>query len=110
MGRVSLVVVFLLSASVGFGQTGQATITGTITDSSGAVVASAPVEVHNLDNGSVFRGASSETGNFTVPQLPVGDYSLTVGVAGFKNYSHTKFHLAADQIMREDVVLQVGSA
>jgi hypothetical protein len=110
MGRVSLVVVVVLSASVGVGQTGLATITGNITDSSGAAVASAPVEIHNLDNGSVFRGASSETGNFTVSQLPVGDYELTVGVAGFKNYSHTKFHLAADQIMREDVVLQVGQA
>ena len=52
--------------------------------------------------------ASSETGNYTVSQLPIGDYDLTVKVSGFKTYSHTKFHLAAEQTMREDIALQVG--
>ena len=108
MRRISLVAVLLLSASIGFGQTGLATITGTITDPTGAAVANAPIEVHNLDNGTIFRGASSDTGNFTVAQLPVGDYDLTVSVSGFKKYSHTKFHLAAEQTMREDIALQVG--
>src|SRR3984885_7124746 len=110
MRRISLVAVLLLSASVGFGQTGLATVTGTITDPSGAAVAGAPIEVHNLETGAVFKAASSESGNFTVTQLPVGDYDLTVGVAGFKKYAHTKFHLAAEQTMREDVALQVGQS
>jgi Carboxypeptidase regulatory-like domain/TonB dependent receptor len=108
--RISLIAVLFLSASAAFGQTALATITGAITDTSGAAVANAPVVVHNLENGSVFRAASSETGNFTVSQLPVGDYDLTVGVPGFKSYSHTRFHLAADQTMREDIALQVGQA
>ena len=108
MRRISLVAALLLSASIGFGQTALATITGTITDPTGAAVANAPIEVHNLDNGSIFRGASSDTGNFAVAQLPVGDYDLTVSVSGFKKYSHTKFHLAAEQIMREDIALQIG--
>jgi hypothetical protein len=106
----SLIATLLLSASFAFCQTGLATITGAITDPTGAAVAGAPIEVHNLDNGSVFRAASSESGNFTVSQLPVGDYDLTVTVTGFKKYSHTKFHLAADQTMREDIALQVGEA
>ena len=41
-------------------------------------------------------------------QLPIGDYDLTVAVKGFKTYTHSKFHLAAGQIMREDVPLAVG--
>src|SRR5580658_945117 len=110
MRRISLVAVLLLSASAGFGQTGLATITGTITDASGASVANAPVVVHNLENGSVFRAASSETGNFTVPQLPVGDYELTVAVQGFKTYKHTALHLSAEQALREDVKLEVGQS
>ena len=110
MRRISLVAVLLLSASVGFGQTALATVTGTITDTTGAVVSGAPVSLKNLDNGQVYTAASSETGNFTVSQLPIGDYDLTVQVPGFKTYSHTKFHLAAAQIMREDVSLQVGAA
>src|SRR6266853_129620 len=104
MRRISLVATLLLSASVGFGQTALATVTGTITDTTGGVLANAPVSVKNLENGQVYTAASSDTGNFTVSQLPVGDYDLTVIVAGFKAYSHTKFHLAAGQAMREDVL------
>ena len=98
----------LLTASLSFGQTGLATVTGTITDATGAVLASAPVTLKQLETGQVYRGASSETGNFTVAQLAIGDYDLTVSVPGFKTYAHTKFHLAANQIMREDVILEVG--
>jgi hypothetical protein len=108
MRRISLVSVLLLFASVGFGQTALATITGTVSDPTGAVVANAPVSVKNLDNGQIYAAVSTDTGNFTVSQLPIGDYDLTVTVPGFKTYSHTKFHLAAAQTMREDVTLQVG--
>ncbi len=108
MRRISLVAALLLSAAVGYGQTALATITGTIADATGAVVANAPISVKNLENGQVYAAASSETGNYTISQLAIGDYDLTVTVPGFKTYSHTKFHLAANQTMREDVALQVG--
>ena len=109
MRRISLAALLcIFTASVGFGQTALATITGTISDATGAVVANAPVSLKNLDNGQVYAAASSETGNFTVSQLPIGDYDLTVKVSGFKTYTHTKFHLAAEQTMREDIALQVG--
>ncbi|MEI9814865.1 MAG: TonB-dependent receptor [Acidobacteriota bacterium] len=85
-----------------------ATVTGTISDATGAVVANAPITLRNIENGQTFSAASSETGNFTVSQLPIGDYDLTVAVPGFKTYTHTKFHLAAAQTMREDVLLEVG--
>src|SRR5579863_5671513 len=110
MTRISLAAVLLFSASIGFGQTGLATITGTINDPTGASLAGAPIEVHNLETGAVFKAASSESGNFTVAQLPVGDYDLAVSVSGFKKYSHTKFHLAAEQTMREDIALTVGQS
>lgn len=103
-----LLALLTFSAALSWGQTALATITGTVTDPSGAVVANAPVTVRNLENGQVFSASSTETGNFTVSQLPIGDYDLTVAVAGFKSYSHTKFHLAAAQTMREDVTLEVG--
>ncbi len=108
--RVSLLAALLLSASAAFSQTSLATITGTIADPSGAAIANASVEVRNLENGAVFRVASTDTGNYTVSQLPVGDYAIDVTVPGFKKYTHTNFHLAAGQTMREDVALQVGEA
>ena len=89
-------------------QTALAAITGTVNDPSGAIVANAPISIRNVDNGTTSSTVSSATGNFTVQQLAIGDYDLTVAVPGFKTYTHTKFHLDAGQIMREDVTLSVG--
>ena len=110
MKRIALLGVFLLSASAAFGQTGLATITGTISDQTGAPIASAPVVVRSSDTGTTFQGASSSTGNYTVTQLPVGDYELSVTVSGFKKYTHTNLHLAAGQTIGEDIALQVGQS
>src|SRR5207253_161269 len=100
--------IFLYVSSV-FGQAGLATVTGTLTDTSGAAVANAPIELKNTETGATFSAASSSTGNFTVSQLPVGDYDLQIKVPGFKTYDHKGFHLAAQQTMREDVALEVGA-
>lgn len=104
-----LALLALLSPAYLLGQAGLATITGTITDPSGAVVSGAPLQVRNTATGQTFSAASTETGNFTVPQLPVGQYDLTVSVTGFKTYNRSGFSLAAQQTMREDIVLEVGS-
>ena len=100
----------VLFGSLAYGQAGLATVTGTVTDTSGAVVANAPIEVKNKENGAVFNTTSSSTGNFTVSQLPVGDYDLELTVPGFKKYDHKGFHLAAQQTMREDIALEVGQS
>jgi hypothetical protein len=71
MKRISQIAVFLLSASAAFGQTVLATVTGTITDQTGAAIANAPVSLKNVDTGQVYAGASSDSGNYTVPQLPL---------------------------------------
>ena len=110
LGRISVLALLVLSASAAFGQTALATVTGTVRDSTGAVVANAPVSLKNLETGQVRTGASSSTGNYTVAQLPIGDYDLTITVPGFKTYTHSKFHLAASQTMREDVLLEIGQA
>ena len=103
-----------LCAAIGagslFAQGAMATITGRMSDPTGAVVANAPVTVKNRENGQVSSAASSATGNYTVSQLPIGDYDLTVEVPGFKTYTRTGFHLAAGQTMRENVPLEVGQA
>lgn len=104
----SLFACLLVTAPAGLGQTALATVTGTITDATGAVIANAPVELRNLQNGQIYTASSSSTGNYTVSQLPVGDYDLTIAVSGFKTYAHRNFRLAAGQIMREDVTMEVG--
>ena len=79
--RLLFATVLLAAAALGQGATG--TITGTVTDPSGAIVADAKVEVSNAANGQIFAAVSTSTGNYTVPQLPVGAYDLKVTVSGF---------------------------
>src|SRR5208282_1961855 len=79
----------MLFVSAAFAQTDRGIITGTISDPAGAVVPNAPIEAKNLGTGVVYPAASSGTGNYTIPQLPVGTYEVSVTVPGFKRYVRT---------------------
>jgi hypothetical protein len=104
-------IVCLVSAGLpAFGQGVNGTITGTVTDASGAVVSGAAVEATNVETGALYNAASTNTGNYAIPNLPVGSYTVTVKVAGFKTYTHTNLAITAGQILKEDISLQVGSA
>src|ERR1700686_1526020 len=107
--RIGVVLLWLVLASLSaFGQAGNGTITGTVSDPAGAVVAGASVEAKNSETGVVYPAATSNAGNFTISQLPVGTYEVTVKVSGFKTYNHTNLALGAAAVLREDVALQVG--
>src|ERR1051326_3821428 len=108
--RFAYVLFFLFLASLtAFGQAGTATITGTVSDPAGAVVAGAGVEAENSETGVVYPAATTGTGNYTISQLPVGTYEISVKVQGFKTYTHTNLTLSAAAVLREDVTLQVGT-
>ena len=88
--RASLAAVCLvLSSWAAFAQTDRGTITGTITDPAGAVIPNAPIQAINVNTGAVYSAAASGTGNYTIPQLPVGTYEVSVAVPGFKKYTRT---------------------
>jgi hypothetical protein len=92
-----------------FAQSDRGTITGTVSDPDGAVVAGAPVEAKQLETGAVYQTASSTTGNYTLSQLPTGTYELTVTVSGFKKSVRQNLFLPVAQTLRIDVVLEVGT-
>ena len=106
----SLIGVLSFAAMLAFGQGGTGTITGTITDPTGLAVAGANVQATNAETGAVYAGASTASGNYAIPNLPVGTYEVSVKVSGFKTYNHTNLAIAAAQTLREDIPLQVGSA
>lgn len=108
---VCLFVLFLGAGSLPlFGQAATGSITGTVSDPAGAVVAGAAIEARNIDTGLVYPVASSATGNYTITQLPIGTYELTVKVQGFKTYTHTNLAVPAGAVIKEDVPLEVGTA
>src|SRR6202049_2432098 len=99
--RSIAVCVFLFAWSA-FAQSDRGTITGTVADPAGAVVAGAPIEVRNAETGAVYQAASSATGNYTMSQLPGGQYEMTVTVSGFKKYVRQGVTVEASQTYRVD--------
>jgi Carboxypeptidase regulatory-like domain/TonB-dependent Receptor Plug Domain len=101
-------VLFLLLASRCAGQEITATILGTVTDPSGAVVAGATIIVTNTDQGLVARHlTTSRSGDFVVPLLPIGHYEVSVEAAGFKPIVETGIELNVNDRRAVNFVLQV---
>ncbi|MBV9743931.1 MAG: carboxypeptidase regulatory-like domain-containing protein, partial [Acidobacteriia bacterium] len=101
---------FFALAALAFGQGANSTITGTVTDPTGSVVPGVAVEARNTETGAVYSGASTAAGNYAIPNLPVGTYTVTAKAQGFKTYTHENLAIAAAQILREDIKLEVGAA
>jgi hypothetical protein len=115
MRRFSYTIAFVLCLSLlipiaAFSQTANGTITGTVTDASGAVIPGVTLEVKNTDTGVVFQTISTETGTYFAPNLAVGPYSITASLPGFKVLNRTGLTLSAAQTLRVDVSLEVGTA
>jgi hypothetical protein len=66
-----MIAVSLCVAMSAFAQTDRGTITGTVADATGAVIPGVAIEAKNVSTGAVYQAGSSETGNYTLPQLPV---------------------------------------
>jgi len=75
-----------VAAALSYGQTGRATLTGIVTDPTGAVVANVPVKAVQVDTGTTVIGVTTETGNYTIAQMPIGPYEVTVEQPGFKKF------------------------
>ena len=110
MRTLSVFLILLMCAAGLLAQTDRGTITGTVSDPAGAVVANAPIEVKNTQTGAAYQAATSDTGNYTLPQMPIGVYEVTVTVAGFKKFVRQNVTVQATQTVRVDVTLEVGSA
>ena len=110
MRSVFLAASLFACAVVAFAQSDRGTITGTVADPAGAVVASASIEARNVETGALYPAATTETGNYTLAQLPAGQYEITVTVPGFKKYTRSGIRVEVAQTLRIDIGLEVGAA
>jgi hypothetical protein len=108
-GLCLLVVCGSLASSVALAQSDRGNITGTVTDPAGAVIVSAPIEARNVSTGALYQAATTDTGNYTLAQLPAGPYELTVAAPGFKKYTRQGLTVENAQTLRVDIALEVGS-
>jgi hypothetical protein len=114
LGALRFIIVGLLM-SVGLlvpalGQTaGEGAITGTVKDSTGAVVPNATVTAKNVATGVSTSRVSSSAGVYQISPLIVGTYSVTVSVPGFKTFEQQNVVLNENQILGLNPVLDIGS-
>lgn len=109
---IVLVALCLFSASSPKSEAQQATalLTGTVKDSSGAVVVGAKVALRNSDTNVTRDMTSGKDGEYLFPLVPIGTYEVTVSRQGFDTYIRKGIKLEINQNAHMDVTLQVGTA
>jgi hypothetical protein len=108
-GRMHFVIAAaLLVSSAIYGQEVRATITGTVTDPTGAAVSGAIVTVTNTATNASVTTQTTESGNYATPFLAPGRYTVAVAQPGFKKFVREGVVLESLDKARVDVQLEIG--
>ena len=107
------VALFMLGSLIGMTQLAwsqevTASITGTVTDPSGAAVVGATVTATSEERGITYTAETNDSGLYRIAQLPVGTYSLKVEKSGFSSVVAPAFVLTLNQVARVDIAMKVG--
>jgi hypothetical protein len=111
--RVALVhlpVLLLLASDILSAQSTFGSLTGTVTDQSGAVVPNAQITITNQDTGVARKTKSASDGVYSVPDLQPGVYRIQVASGGFGLLERTGIALDANGVVNVDAILNVGSS
>ena len=103
----SLAFVILTAAALA-AQTFRGGIVGTVTDSSGATVADAKIHAANLGTGLARDTVSSANGDYAFPELPLGEYTLTINKEGFQTQTLKGIHVGVGNPESVNVTLTPG--
>ncbi|MCC6392308.1 MAG: TonB-dependent receptor [Bryobacterales bacterium] len=108
--RLLLALLLALNLAPLFAQTtGSATLVGTVTDSTGAVIPGVKVVVANTETSIQTEGATNSEGYYYIPYLRPGTYNLTIEASGFKKYVRNGIELRTNEQPRIDVAMEVGA-
>ena len=109
-GRTSLVsfLFLLFAATLLFAQSGTATLTGTVIDQTGAVLAGVKVVVRDPETGFERETLTNQSGNYSLPGLRPASYEITAELRGFRKRSQRGFVVEVNQTARLDMEMQVG--
>src|SRR5438445_213601 len=91
------------------GQAVNATLLGTVTDVSGAVVPGTKVEIREVNTGSTRSIVTNESGNYVFADLPPGQYQVSVEKQGFKKEVHAAVDVLVNSTVRVDLKLEPGA-
>src|SRR5262245_44854308 len=102
-----LLVVALLSGSAA-AQSGNATVSGTVTDATSALIPGVTIKATNTQTAVVTSTVSNESGAYSFPSLQPGVYRVSAELPGFQTHSYTDVRLGNSQQIRLNVTLQVA--
>src|SRR5664279_1879669 len=91
------------------GQDFRATITGTVTDATGAGVPKVQIEARNVSTSAIATAQTNDTGAYTIPFLVPGTYTVKATATGFKQALHEGLELHAGDKVQADLKLEVGA-
>ena len=103
-----LILLAILLPVQALAQTGAASLTGIVTDQSGAVVPGATVTATNQATNVEYTAISNEAGNYNVTSLPVGAYVIKAELSRFKTAATKPIQMEAKQVVRLDFKLELG--
>jgi len=105
---MALALLFLMRVEVAKAQMGRATVLGQVTDQSGSAVSGAQVTIRHIESNAEYRVTSTSTGFYTLPDLPVGDYTVQVQMSGFKQAVRTGIMLRVGDRQQVNFQLELG--
>lgn len=105
-----LVVACCMQLPAAFAQSDSASVSGTVTDPTGAAVSQATITITNEGTGTERKVTSNESGFYTVTNLQPGTYTVHVEAAGFQSFTQAGNHVDAAIGIRVNAALQVGSS
>src|SRR5437868_2464164 len=109
MRSVGVLFCLCLISMAAFAQSDRGTMTGTIADTTGGVIPGVSIVATNVETGARYETLSTETGNYTLAQIPAGVYQLSAELPGFKRYVRQGITVPVAQTLRLDISLEVGS-
>ena len=102
-------VLFLFSTLGLYAQLDRASLTGTVTDPSGAAVPAVKVVIRHVATGARYETTTNESGQFSRPNLAIGEYSISFAADGFRRATRAGLSLKVAEVLRVDAQLEVGS-
>ena len=105
-----LLIAFCILAPAAIAQGITGSITGTVTDPSGAAIPQATVTITQTATNTVKTLTTSESGFYTVTQLPPGDYTVVIEKSGFSRFEQTGLTLTINQVAQVSPALKIGSS
>ncbi len=107
---VLLAVLLLLCAAPVWGQSQNSSLSGQVTDKTGAAIPQASVSLSSTERHIPQATATDSEGRYSFPNNPPGTYTLTIDATGFKSYVKNGIELVVSSPRREDAQLEVGDA